>query len=348
MTDNANVDIQTDDLDEFEQDFFQTREAAPEKEVAEVEEDTDEDEVDTDEDDSVANEDEDEDASEEEDEDSEDESEEEEDEEEPEPQPKKKNRKSARERIEELVAKTREQERREAELVRRLEQIEAQANKVEKPDDEVAQTPLREMLPADAPSPDAVDKDGEPVYALGEFDPAYIRDLTKFTIEQEREADRKQQKEEAQKRELETAQQQIQQKYADNLEKVKEEYPDYPEKILNLEPVVKDLDPEYGDYIASLIMQSDAGPQIMYYLSDNIGEAQKIVASGPTAATLAIGRLEARFITADGDEKRNKPEKKVSKASPPPEQRTRGAQGKFRVRPDTDDLDAFEKEFFPN
>jgi hypothetical protein len=81
-----------------------------------------------------------------------------------------------------LTAKAREAERREAELIRRLEQIEAR-----KPEENTKPEPkpLREQLPAEAPNPDALDEDGEPIYPLGEFDPKYIRDLTKFTIAEE-------------------------------------------------------------------------------------------------------------------------------------------------------------------
>jgi hypothetical protein len=91
-------------------------------------------------------------------------------------------------------------------------------------------------------------------------------------------------------------------------------------------------------------MSCDNGPEIMYYLSQNIGEAQKIVASGPAAATLAIGRLEAQLSKPKQEElKRNK---RVSETPPPPEQRTRGVNGRFATRPDTRDLAAFRKEFF--
>jgi len=102
------------------------------------------------------------------------------------------------------------------------------------------------------------------------------------------------------------------------------------------------IDPGYGDYLALTLMQSEVGPQILYYLADNIGEAQKIVASGPAAATLALGRLEARFSKTSEE----KATTKVSEAPNPPETRTRGSGGKFTVSPDTDDLDAFEKVFY--
>ena len=96
------------------------------------------------------------------------------------------------------------------------------------------------------------------------------------------------------------------------------------------------------------IMQSENGPRIMEYLSQNIGEARNIVASGPAAATLAIGRLDARLARArpNEEEKRNETQKTVSRAPNPPEQVNKGRKGQTVVRPDTDDLDAFERELF--
>jgi hypothetical protein len=131
----------------------------------------------------------------------------------------------------------------------------------------------------------------------------------------------------------------------DNLDKAEAEEPDIRENIRTLTEVFADIEPNYGEYLASTIMFSDYGPQIMNYLSQNIGEAQRIVASGPAAATLALGRLESKFIAStQQEEKRNT--RQVSNAAPPPTERARGRGGQFTVAPDTDNLDAFEKEFY--
>lgn len=339
MNDTDNVDIVSDDLDEFEKDFYNTREETQD----EVEE-SDEDEVEP-EDDSLATDEDDADPEESDEDPEEDEEADEEgdDEPEPDPKPKSKKRNRAQERIEELVAEARIAQR-EAEALRK--QLEEIRQKV--PADSVKETDgLRDKLPPEAPNPDATKEDGEPVYALGEFDPAYIRDLTKFTIEQERKADAERAAQEAQAREIEAAQQELANHWQERLEEVKKnpEFEDFDETIKDLEPVVQDIDPNYGDFLATTIMSSEFGPQIMYYLANNIGEAQKIVASGPAAATRAIGRLEARFESrSQQEEKRNK--RKVSNAPAPAENRTRGNRGQFNVRPDTDDLDAFEREFY--
>jgi hypothetical protein len=340
--DNSNAShednlVDMDDLDSFENAFFNREQPKAEPEV-DKQEDTEE-EAPENEDDALATDD-DKDAPE--DESPEDEDQEEEKAEEPAP---KKGKKSYQDRINELTAKARNEERRSAELERRLAELEARSEVKDEPKE------LREQLPTDAPSPDAKGEDGEPLYPLGEFDPKFIRELTKFTIDEERKAAKaaedtakeQEAKEEAQ-RKIEAAQEELKNSWVEKVAEAEKELPDLREQLAEMGEVFQDIEPAYGEYLASTIMSCDYGPQIMYYLSQNIGEAQKIVASGPAAATLAIGRLEARFVPVKQEEKRNT--KKVSSAPDPAEHRTRGQGGKFTTPADTDDLDAFEKEFF--
>jgi len=328
MADDNSKNVETaDDLNEFENMFY-GRES---EEIEDVVEDDEDSEVDGhDEDDTLATD---------EDEDLETDDEEDGDEE---PQPKqKKNKVPFKERINEMTAKVREAERREAALIKRLEELEA-SREEKKVDDE--KPPLRDVLPDGAPDPDATNDKGEPLYPLGEFDAKYITDLVKFTNQKEREAA----KEAAQKEQQEQAIREVQQELSDNwntrLDKAEEEMPEIRNNISRLTEAFEGINPAYGEYLAMTIMSSDVGHLVMNYLSDNIGEAQKIVASGPAAATLALGRLEAQFIkNTTKEEKRNN---KVSDAPEPPESRTRGHGGRFTVSPDTDDLDAFEREFY--
>lgn len=269
-----------------------------------------------------------------------------EDEDEPEEdvKPKGKNRKSAQERINELTAKARQEEREKLQLLKRLEELEAVVKK-----ETVEKAPLKQDdLPEGAPDFDAVDEKGNLLYPLGEFDPKFIRDLTRFTIEQETKALREKEAQEAEQKAIQEVQTKIQSEWMERLEKYEEEVPEVRESIAELTEVFQDLNPTYGEYLASTIMASEFGPQIMHYLSDNIGEAQKIVASGPAAATLALGRLEARFIKPSNEKETKRNNKRVSDAPEPPESLTRGANGQFTVRPDTDDLSAFERVFFNN
>lgn len=334
MTDDTDTAVDI-DLDTFEADFFGKTSPEPVDEPNEVVE-NDEEDIEN-EDNPLAPDEDEEDPDTEEDEGDEDE--EEEVEELPKPH---RNRKSAKARIEELVAKNREAERREAELQRRLAAVEAQI----KTEAESKTQDIREVLPKEAPHPDAKGEDGEPLYELGEFDPKYITDLTKFTIEQETKAARERETQERQATEMARVQHEIAEAWIERVDEVEQEIPELRENMKTLTDTFDTIDPNYGEYLASTIMISEVGPQIMNYLSQNIGEAQKIVASGPAAATLALGRLEARLLNSstNKDEKRN--QKQVSQASEPPEDRARGRGGKFAIAPDTDNLDAFEREFY--
>lgn len=87
----------------------------------------------------------------------------------------------------------------------------------------------------------------------------------------------------------------------------------------------------------------EKGPEVLYYLSNHPEEAISIVNSGAQRATLALGRIESRFLQNE----QQAPKIKVTQAAPPPVARARGTNGAFiAVAPDTDDLEAFEKEFF--
>lgn len=324
MTDDSSNLVDIDNLDEFEKDFFQTRKpvATEQKEVKEDEE-LDE-EVEEIEDDALATE-----------ENAEDEAEEEV--EDPKPQPKKKA--SVQDRINELTAKAREAERREAELRREVEAL-----KVRKPEADAQPEVKAQKTVDDAPQPDAVDEDGDPLYPLGEFDPKFITALTKHTIKVEREAAREAAEIEARQKQVEAEHAALEQTWAEKVTEAEKELPDLRDHLTSLTDTFAEVDPAYGEFLAATVMSCDFGPQIMYYLSQNIGEAQKIVASGPAAATLALGRLDARFSKPTQEEKRNT--KKVSEAPEPPADRVRGSSGKFSVAADTDDLDAFERVFF--
>lgn len=330
IEDNNNVDNNNEDQAAFEQLFFNGEPVEDESDNQEVENDLPGDEGE-DLDPSATNENE-------EDEDAEEENHEEDEK----PRGQKRNRNSAQERINKLTADKRESERREAQLLKRLEELEAAVKK-----ETVEKAPFKkEDLPDGAPNFEAVDENGDPIYALGEFDPKFIRDLTKFTIEQETKAAREQEAQQAQERAIEEAKLQLQTEWNERLEKYEEEVPEIRENILHLTETFQELPEAYGEYLASTIMISEVGPQIMNYLSDNIGEAQKIVASGPAAATLALGRLEALFINSSNEKETKRNTKRVSDAPEPPESVNRGSNGQFAVRPDTDDQRAFEREFF--
>ena len=310
MTDKT-VDL--DDLDAFEKALYGTEN--PEELNPEGEE-LEEDEL---EDDSLATEDTDEDEPEDDD---------------PPAKPKKN---GFQERIDELTAARREAERDAAELRRRLDELEA-ANKPK----EDKPSPAQPTQKTEGPSPDDVDENGDAKYALGEFDPAYLRDLVRYENAKEREEFFKQQEALKAQETAARAQQALTEEWNGKLEAVQETLPDIREKGAKLVEAFADLDPGYGEYLATAIMKLPHGPEVLYYLSDNIAEAKKLASQDPITAVIELGALSARYT----DEAKPEKKVKITDAPPPPQARVRGAGGKFTVPDDTDDLEAFEKKFY--
>lgn len=249
-------------------------------------------------------------------------------------------KKTAQDRIKELTAQRHAAERevnalkvanesRIAELERKLQEF---ANKAPQPKNGTA---------ADgSPDPLAENEDGSLKYNLGEFDPQYIRDLAKFTVRQENEAAQAYRKQAEQEAAVVAARDEARSGWNAKLEEAHEEMPDIVDKIASLDAVVGSVDMNYQQYLVDVVMSLDNGPRVMAYLADNPDLAQKIVSSGAASATVALGRLDGKMA---------KPpvEKKTPTQAPKPAARiTRGTSGQFSTRADTDDLDAFAKEFY--
>jgi hypothetical protein len=249
------------------------------------------------------------------------------------PKPKKN---TAKERIDELTAEKYAERRRADELERRLAALEAERREPEP-------KPAPQVQTADAPDPDAVDKDGNLLYPLGEFDPRYNADMTRYHVQKDLAEARQQMQAEAQAAKQAEADRALAMAWETKLNKSTEEIPDLRETIKSLDTHFADLEPQYGVYLAQTIMGLDMGPEVLYYLANNPDEADKIVASGPTGATLAIGRLEARIQNALA-KKATPPVRNT--AAPKPPANTRGTGARLTVRADTDYLNAFEKLFF--
>ena len=234
---------------------------------------------------------------------------------------------TARESIEQLNAEKHEA-RREAEALK------AELERYKQPTNE----PKQVEGTAKEPDPDA-EVDGEPVYPLGKFDPKYISDLADFKVATrlaEFEAANKRAAEEAEKRRVTEA---LDAEWQQRLEQTVAENPDFLQSAQKLETAFEGVDEEYAVYIATALKSMENGPDVILYLSQNLEEAKKILRSGPVAATLALGGINALV------QKRGDAPKKVT-AAPEPPPRTRGTGGKFSVSPDTDDLDAFSDMFF--
>jgi hypothetical protein len=246
-------------------------------------------------------------------------------------------RKTVQDRIDEVV-RQREELRRESE--RQLAELRKEIEALKK-----GPAQAQPAQAAEEPKHDAVKDDGSPVYPLGEFDPQYIRDLTRHTLSQERQRMEAEMAESQRQAAVQQEQQALQSTWNAKVEEATKQYPDLQEKGRAMLANFENLDPAYAGYLSQVIMQMDKGPDVLYYLSNHPEEAISIVNSGAQKATLALGRIESRFLQSEQEA----PKPKVTKAPAPPPARVqaRGTNGAFiSVAPDTDDLEAFEAEFF--
>lgn len=252
-----------------------------------------------------------------------------------EPTPKKK---TVQDRIDEVV--------RQREDTKRDLQAQLAAQKAEFEAKIAALQPQKQANQADAePSPEAVTEAGDAKYPLGEFDPAYIRDLTRYTLNAERTQANQRAEQERQQAETRVRAEALQATWNTKVEAAKTTYPDLVEKAQPLLDSFSDLNSDYASYLATVLQGMDHGPDVLYYLSSNPAEARTIVNSGAQKATLALGRIEAKFLEEAAQKAAAKP--RFSKAPPPPTASARGTGGGGNtIAPDTDDLDAFSSVFF--
>lgn len=248
---------------------------------------------------------------------------------EPEEEPKEKGKKNRfQERIDQLSEKARvERERAEA-LEARLAALEA-GNK-----------PAKEEVKGE-PTPDDLDADGTPKYPLGEFDPQYAKDVIKYSLDTALKAQKEEAAEAAQRAEYEKAEKARMDAWTEKLTPAQERYPDFTDKAEDLLDAFGGLDEQYGEYLTNVLMEMEHGPDVLYYLSNNLEEADRIVKMGAVGATIALGRIESRFDKAEEEKKI-----RVSKAPTPPPANKGSAIAVAEVPDDTDDLDAFSAKLF--
>lgn len=332
--DTTPVESQDVDLDTFSADFFGQNEAAPETTNSdEVISDDVEDSDAIEENDGTLSEPEDDNSGEDDDNLDEDET--------PEAnQPRKKNR--FQERIDELTEARRRAERDAEDLRKRLEALEAakvgeDQNKPHMPD-------LKNVTADnDRPDPFALNEDGSLKYPLAEYDPQFNVDLTNWTIEQSFKSREDVKAQEAEQLKKDQTQAELQAHWNTEVEAAQERYPDFKERGEHLVSVFEGIDQQYGEYLTMTLMDMENGTDVLYYLANNLDEAKQIVDSGPMKATIALGRIQSKF----GQDNINQPSpKKVTNAPKPPPQNRGSAASRPGVAPDTDDLDAFSKEFF--
>src|SRR6185312_1466600 len=251
----------------------------------------------------------------------------------------------AQKRFDELTRKAKEAERREKDAERREEalrsEFEALKAELNKPKNDTS-APVKEVA---GPAPDDTNEDGTEKYPLGEFDPHYIRDLTKFTLLQEKEAMKIEEEKASRQKEFEAERLALNEGWKEKLGPAQERYPDFQEKGEDLFDTFSKIPHSYGEYLTATIMSMDHGPDVLYYLANNLDEAKKIVDSGPTRASLSLGRIESKFADVVAEKQLQRP--KVSNAPPPPNAQLQGMNAVMpEVADDTDDLDAFSAKLY--
>ena len=89
-------------------------------------------------------------------------------------------------------------------------------------------------------------------------------------------------------RKVEEEQSRMRQKFQDRLDVAKQDMPDYEEMIAS-------SDVSVSQPVTDAIIESDVGPQLLYYLAENPDFARELGEKSITSQLRAIGRLEAKF-----------------------------------------------------
>lgn len=224
-----------------------------------------------------------------------------------------KQRKSAQDRIGELTKRMREAERRAEEAERRAQ----------------AAPPPPQPQPSKMPNPAD--------YADGQFDPQYVQDLATHiadeTVGRRLAAEHERQQQDAVSRQMADRQR----TWEDRKAKAMLEMPDFAEVV---DASVAAHEWPCPPAMAQAIETSEMGPKVAYHLAKNPDEARRIAALDQFSQVREIGRLEAKLELAP----KTQP-KTVSGAPAPPANQARGAGGQFKVAPDTDDFEAFDKTY---
>jgi len=241
----------------------------------------------------------------------------------------KKGKKSAQERISEVVAKQREAERKleaeqaaNADLMERLRRLE-EAQKPAKEDP----APKADYVPAGAefglvePTADDVTEAGEPKYALGEFDPKYLRDLSRYDRAVEKAYETKVTEQKAAEAAANAEAQTLISSWNEKLAEAEKTSPDLRKKAANLVDTFADVDAQHGQTLAQAIMSLDNGTSVLEYLADNLDEADRIIKLPTAKAMIQLGKLDALY---EAEEVEEKPKARVTKAPTPPTALSRG------------------------
>jgi len=245
-------------------------------------------------------------------------------------------KKSAQERIRELTRRGKDAERerdaKDAELAEMRERLAAL---------ETGRAPAAEASDDDAPpDPNAKNADGSEKYAFGELDTQYVKDLARHEARQIVREEQRTRDEQRQQQAAAAQAEEAEQAWADQLETVAAEHPDFVEKVLDGATA--------GSWpcsreVGALIRDSEVGAKIAYHLATNLREAVALDnITDPLERARAFGRLEATLQAAP----KPTPGKTVKLPSAdPPAPQARGSNGQYSGTPTN--FKDFEAKFQP-
>lgn len=231
-------------------------------------------------------------------------------------------KKTAKERINEVVKQRSAAEERAAAAEARAAAAEAalEATKSGKPP---AKETAAEETGDDEPDPEK--------FEYGSLDPAYLKAVRAYDKAQILKTVQASRQDEAAQRQAE----ELDQKFDAQVEALDAEVGDYVEKVvLGAQEKRWALSAELG----ALVKQSDVGAKIAYHLASNPAESIALFHKSPLEQAAWFGRKEAEFAAPTTKGK----QPAVSKADPPVEN-VRGQAGKFAPNSATTDFAAFEK-----
>lgn len=175
-------------------------------------------------------------------------------------------------------------ERRFSEITKQREQAREEARK-EREAREALEARLKELETKVNPVPESKpDEDTEPMPSQFEDAFDYAKALADWSTKKalrerdKQEADRRRAEEEAQKHKG----------WADRIAKAKAVLPDFDDMVASSDVVV-------SNEVREAIIDSDVGPQVLYYLAENPEFADKLAKMSAPSALREIGKLEARL-----------------------------------------------------
>lgn len=235
---------------------------------------------------------------------------------------------SAKERIRQLNQQLRDERRARADDKRqnddRFDRLEKLLSGNEKPDKK------EERI-----KPDPSDQEK---YPFGALDDRYVEDMIEFRTQEGLDkimtGHLQRQQEEDQQAESERILSEMKAKADVLSEKGAELYDDFIEAVV--EPAMKGDFP-LAEATFEACTEAYHGAAILRDLALDKKEAEKVAAMSPYQ--------QLRYVMAKDEEKGGKPKPKLPKAGAPPADAPRGARGKYAVSADTDDLEAFGREF---